>query len=81
MKKQCLSTFQPGQMGRICGYLPGKAAYRQRLLSMGLTPNTSFQLVRRAPMGDPIQLRIRNFSLSLRLKEAQILLVERCDVQ
>lgn len=81
MTIQSLSALQLGQKGIICGYLPEKPAYRQQLLSMGLTPETPFQVIRRAPMGDPIQLRIRGSSVCLRLKEAQILLVKPYDVQ
>jgi ferrous iron transport protein A len=72
-----LSDLKPGDYGKICGYRKGDKRYRQRLLAMGLTPNTAFQLVRRAPLGDPIQIRIRQFSLSLRQDEASILLIER----
>jgi len=77
MSAVCLSELKPGEHGRICGYRQGDKVYRQRLLAMGLTPNTPFVLVRRAPMGDPIQIRVRNFSLSLRKDEASILLIER----
>ncbi len=72
-----LSDLTAGEYAKISGYRPGSKAYRQRLLSMGLTPNTPFQLVRRAPFGDPVEIRIRGFSLSLRQHEAEILLVER----
>jgi ferrous iron transport protein A len=72
-----LSALSPGDHAKISGYRPGNKAYRQRLLSMGLTPNTAFQLVRRAPLGDPVEIRIRGFSLSLRQDEAEILIVER----
>lgn len=42
----------------------------QRLLEMGLTKGTSCTVVRYAPMGDPIELKVRGYSLSLRLAEA-----------
>lgn len=77
MSAMSLSELCPGDHGRICGYRKGNKVYRQRLLAMGLTPNTLFELVRRAPLGDPIQIRIRNFSLSLRGDEASILLIEK----
>ncbi|MCB1826834.1 MAG: ferrous iron transport protein A [Coxiellaceae bacterium] len=77
MSAVCLSELSPGEQGRICGYRKGDKVYRQRLLAMGLTPNTLFELVRRAPLGDPIQIRVRNYSLSLRKDEASILLIER----
>ncbi len=72
-----LSDLKPGETARIIGYQKGNRVYRQRLLSMGLTPNTPFELVRRAPMGDPVEIRIRHFSLSLRQHEAAVLIIER----
>lgn len=77
MPSICFSDLAPGEQGRICGYRKGDKLYRQRLLAMGLTPNTSFTLIRRAPLGDPIEIRIRGFLLSLRKSEANILLIER----
>lgn len=43
--------------------------YRNKLLSMGLMPGAVFSIVRVAPLGDPVELRVNDFSLSLRLKE------------
>ena len=43
----------------------------QRLMMMGLTPGTSFSVVRVAPLGDPIEIKIRGFNLSLRREEAE----------
>ena len=54
----------------------GGKAYRKKLLSMGLTPGVAFSVVRCAPMGDPVEIRLRGFSLSLRRNEAQAVLVE-----
>ncbi len=72
-----LSELRPGEIGKICGFHAGDKAYRQKLLAMGLTPNTQFQVVRRAPLGDPVEIRVRNFHLSLRQGEAAILQIER----
>lgn len=72
-----LSQMQPGERGRICGFNKGDKAYRHQLLAMGLTPNTCFEVVRRAPLGDPIEIKVRNFFLSLRQNEARILRIER----
>ncbi len=43
----------------------------QRLMMMGLTPGTSLTVVRVAPLGDPIEIKIRGFNLSLRREEAE----------
>lgn len=48
----------------------------RRLLEMGLLPGTSVRVVRRAPLGDPIELRLRNYSLSIRREEAALIEVE-----
>jgi Fe2+ transport system protein FeoA len=42
----------------------------QRLMMMGLTPGTAFTVVRVAPLGDPIEIKVRGFNLSLRREEA-----------
>lgn len=72
-----LAEMLPGEMGRVCGFYSGDPAYRQQLLAMGLTPNTVFTVVRRAPLGDPVQIRVHNFALSLRQQEARLLKIER----
>ena len=46
---------------------------KKRLLAMGLTPGTEFQVVKVAPMGDPIELKIRGYRLTLRKTEASCL--------
>ncbi len=72
-----LADLSPGEIGKICGFRKGDKAYRQKLLTMGLTPNTQFEVIRRAPLGDPIQIRVRDFHLSLRQAETALLIIER----
>ena len=72
-----LATMEVGQRGRVVGFERGRSsAYRQRLLSMGLTPGTEFEVTRMAPLGDPVEIRVRGFDLSLRKDEAAILKIE-----
>ncbi|NOR69938.1 MAG: ferrous iron transport protein A [Methylomarinum sp.] len=66
-----------GDHGKIVGFDKSGKAYRKRLLAMGLTPGTQFLVTRFAPLGDPIEIRIRGFSLSLRKNEASVLLIEK----
>jgi len=47
-----------------------------RLREMGLMPGTSVTLVRTAPLGDPIEVKVRGYNLTLRRSEAQHILVE-----
>ena len=51
-------------------------ATARRLLEMGLLPGTPVRVVRRAPLGDPIELRLRNYSLSIRREEGALIEVE-----
>ena len=72
-----LADLMPGEIATICGYQKANPDYRQKLLAMGLTPNTTFQVIRRAPLGDPIEIKVRNFHLSLRQNEASVLKIMR----
>ena len=48
---------------------------RGRLMEMGLLPGTSVELVRFAPLGDPVEIKLRNYHLSLRKLEAEKIFV------
>jgi len=73
---ETLSSLPLGQKGRVVGFaLPPEQ--RQRLLEMGLTVGASFEVVRFAPMGDPIDIKVRGYHLSLRKNEAAGILVAR----
>jgi len=74
-----LAALAPGDRGRIVGLQRGDRSYREKLLSMGLTPGTEFSVVRLAPMGDPVELSVRGYAVSLRKGEAQLLRVERLE--
>lgn len=70
-----LSDFNVGQWGRVIGYVPALQPYRQKLLAMGLTPGVLLKVTRFAPLGDPIQIEVRGYALSLRKKEAETLIL------
>jgi Fe2+ transport system protein FeoA len=54
----------------------GKDALRQRLLDMGLTPHTLVSVRKTAPLGDPIQIVLRGFDMTLRKEDAAHIEVE-----
>lgn len=54
---------------------------RRRLLELGLLPGTHVEVVRRAPLGDPIELSLRGYRLSIRADEARAIGVERVVVE
>ena len=73
-----LAGLKVGESGRVLGYAKTEAVYRRRLLAMGLTPRTEFTVVRVAPLGDPVEIRVRGSALTLRKDEAVALRIERC---
>lgn len=64
-----LDKLPIGKSGKIEA-VNGQGALRRRLLDMGLTPGTQIKVCKAAPMGDPIELELRGYSLSLRLEDA-----------
>lgn len=72
-----LGELKTGESGQVTAYNQAGTAYRRKLLAMGLTPGTRFKVCRVAPMGDPIQLQVRGFQLSVRRHEAEAVEVER----
>ncbi len=64
-----LDLLEPGQSG-IIATIGGEGALRRRLLDMGLTPNTKVTVRKVAPMGDPIELYLRGYVLTLRKDDA-----------
>ncbi len=72
-----MKDLKVGDFGKVVGFDKSGKAYRKRLLAMGLTPGTEFSVTRFAPMGDPVEIKLRGFSLTLRKNEADVLLVEK----
>lgn len=72
-----MNKLKPGDNGVIVGFEPDHEAYQHKLLSMGLTPGAAFSVVRVAPLGDPMQIKVRGFHLSLRKSEAAAIQVEK----
>ncbi len=64
-----LAGLQPGQVAEIASIDCGRRMSR-RLMEMGLLPGTKVRVVRVAPLGDPLELRLRNYSLSVRRRDA-----------
>lgn len=71
------TLLEPGDRARVTGYQGLPNAYRNRLLSMGMTPGTEFTVTRVAPLGDPVEIALRGFRLSLRREEAEGLMVKK----
>jgi len=72
-----LGQLSVGEKAIVSGFAEGQKEYRAKLLAMGLTKGIELQLTRVAPLGDPLEISVRGFSLSLRKTEAAAVLVER----
>ena len=66
-----LDKLPVGKCARITSVDGGEISLRKHILDMGLTPGTEVTLVKTAPMGDPIQLHLRGYELTLRRSEAE----------
>lgn len=72
-----LKDLNVGDRAKVAGFLERGGAYRRKLLSMGLTPGAELAVTRVAPMGDPVEIRVRGFALTVRRDEAATLAVEK----
>ena len=75
MINKTLSELKPGEKGRITK-VTGGGAVRRRILDMGVIPGSEIKVERIAPLGDPIEVRIRGYRLSFRKNEATNIYLE-----
>ncbi len=70
-----LSEFHIGDSG-VIKTVEGEGRIRRRLFDMGVTPGANVTLIRKAPLGDPMEINIRNYELTLRKNEADLVVME-----
>ncbi|MFT4583599.1 MAG: ferrous iron transport protein A [Gammaproteobacteria bacterium] len=70
-----LASLKAGQTGIVCGFTQHSAS-TQRLMQLGLIEGERIDVIRRAPAGDPIEIRVLGYSLSLRTSEAATILID-----
>ena len=75
-----LNQLKPGQSGVIT-VVGGEGALRRRLLDMGLTPKTGVAVRKVAPMGDPIELFLRSYVLTIRKNDAANIQLDEASVE
>ena len=73
-----LKSLPPTKCGKITR-VGGEGALRRRLLDMGIAPGTVVCVRKVAPMGDPIELKLRGYILTIRLDDAEKIEIERVD--
>ncbi|MBO0476023.1 ferrous iron transport protein A [Vagococcus sp. DIV0080] len=71
-----LNTLKPGEVGTI-SHITGQNILKRRLMDMGMTQGTPIKLVKVAPLGDPMELKIRGYQLSIRKSDAELIFIER----
>lgn len=71
-----LGELRPGEKAKVVS-IGTTGAMRQRILDMGVTPNVQVQLIKIAPLGDPVEITVRGYQLSLRKSEAALIQVEK----
>ncbi|MFL5381995.1 MAG: ferrous iron transport protein A [Longimicrobiaceae bacterium] len=74
-ERRKLSALQPGEAGRVVE-IAGDGDGAQRLMDMGVIRGTTISVIRVAPLGDPLEVRVRGFMLTLRRSEAEHITVE-----
>ena len=74
-----LAELKAGEMAEITGYTLGNAAYRAKLLALGLTRGQQLKVINVAPLGDPFELAVRGYHLSLRRDEVKVIKVKKLD--
>ena len=70
-----LSEFSPGERG-VVRRIDGEGRVRRRIFDMGVTPGAEMLLRKLAPLGDPIEVTVRGYELTLRKSEAACVSME-----
>ena len=70
-QRKTLNDLSPGQSGIILSVGNQSGAVKRRLVDMGLTPGTRVKVTKVAPLGDPLEVSLRGYELSLRRADAE----------
>ena len=73
-----LKDLLPGEKGRVIS-IGSAGPVRRRLVDMGITPGTVILLRKLAPLGDPMEINLRGYELSLRKNEAEQVIIEKIE--
>ena len=74
-----IGDLETGSEAKITGYEQGSKTYRHKLLRMGLLKGCRFRLLRKAPMGDPVEIELNGQKLTLRKSEADVLIIDTAE--
>ncbi len=73
-----LDGLSPGTPARVLA-IRGEGAVARRLMEMGVVPGAPIRVIKAAPLGDPLEVRVRNYHLALRRSEARTITVVTSD--
>lgn len=73
-----MKTMKDANVGdvSIVANIQGSGALRRRIMDMGITRGTALKVVKVAPLGDPMEIELRDYHLSLRRKDAEMIEVQ-----
>ena len=74
-----LAEMKTGDFAEITGYALGNARYRAKLLALGLTRGQQLKVINVAPLGDPFEIAVRGYHLSLRKDEVGVIKVKKLE--
>jgi len=77
MSEVNLNSLQPGESGIVERITTTDPKLKMRLLELGLLKGTTIELIRYAPLGDPIEIKIRGYRLSIRKIEAESVVISK----
>ena len=72
-----MAELRTVDLAEITGYTLGNAAYRAKLLALGLTHGVQIKIINVAPLGDPFEIAVRGYHLSLRKDEVGVIKVKK----
>ena len=72
-----MAELKAGELAEITGYTLGNASYRAKLLALGLTHGVQLKIINVAPLGDPFEIAVRGYHLSLRRDEVGVIKVKK----
>lgn len=75
MERLTLKEVKPGETVKVVR-LRGEGAVKRRIMDMGITKETSVYVRKKAPLGDPIEVTVRGYELSLRKADAEMIEVK-----
>ena len=74
-----MADLKAGELAEITGYTLGTASYRAKLLALGLTHGVQLKIINVAPLGDPFEIAVRGYHLSLRRDEVGVIKVKKLE--